>query len=135
MCIRDRCLGVIENVIYRIGGATTHQFDITGYYADVQPEDRILRIPIGELGLNNWLTSDGYTGASSNRPINQSEWVLELNTAGSVFDTITVIKSVSLNTLSIPFSISIVMVLGILSTSTKRVKITLVSLRNALESL
>ncbi len=34
---------VIEDVIYRIGGATTHQFDITGYYADVQPEDRILR--------------------------------------------------------------------------------------------
>jgi len=83
---------VIENVIYRIGGATTYQFDITGYGADVQPEDRILRIPIGELGLNNWLTSDGYTGASSDRPINQSEWVLELNTAGSVFDTITVIK-------------------------------------------
>lgn len=83
---------VIENVIYRIGGATTHQFDITGYYADVQPEDRILRIPIGELGLNNWLTSDAYTGASSDRPINQSEWVLELNTQGSVFDTITVIK-------------------------------------------
>ena len=83
---------VIENVIYRIGGATTHQFDITGYGADVQPEDRILRIPIGELGLNNWLTSDGYAGASSDRPVNQSEWVLELNTAGSVFDTITVIK-------------------------------------------
>ena len=83
---------VIENVIYRIGGATTHQFDITGYYADVQPEDRILRIPIGELGLNNWLTSDAYTGASSDRPVNQSEWVLELNTQGSVFDTITVIK-------------------------------------------
>jgi hypothetical protein len=83
---------VIENVIYRIGGATTHQFDITGYGADVQPEDRILRIPIGELSLNNWLTSDGYAGASSDRPINQSEWILELNTAGSVFDTITVIK-------------------------------------------
>ena len=83
---------VIENVIYRIGGANTHTFDITGYYADVQPEDRILRIPIGELGLNNWLTSDGYTGASSDRPINQSEWVLELNSQGSVFDTITVIK-------------------------------------------
>ena len=83
---------VIENVIYRIGGATTYSFDITSYYADVQPEDRILRIPIGELGLNNWLTSDGYTGASSDRPVNQSEWVLELNTAGSVFDTITVIK-------------------------------------------
>jgi hypothetical protein len=83
---------VIENVIYRIGGATTHQFDITGYGADVQPEDRILRIPIGELGLNNWLTSDGYAGASSDRPVNQSEWVLELNTQGSVFDTITVIK-------------------------------------------
>ena len=83
---------VIENVIYRIGGATTYSFDITGYYADVQPEDRILRIPIGELGLNNWLTSDGYTGASSDRPVNQSEWVLELNSQGSVFDTITVIK-------------------------------------------
>lgn len=83
---------VIEDVIYRIGGATTHSFDITGYYADLQPEDRILRIPIGELGLNNWLTSDGYAGASSDRPINQSEWVLELNTLGSVFDTITVIK-------------------------------------------
>ena len=83
---------VIENVIYRIGGATTHSFDITGYYADVQPEDRILRIPIGELSLNNWLTSDGYTGASSDRPVNQSEWVLELNTLGSVFDTITVVK-------------------------------------------
>lgn len=83
---------VIENVIYRIGGATTHQIDITGYYADVQPEDRILRIPIGELGLNNWLTSTGYAGASSDRPINQSEWVLELSTAGSVFDTITVVK-------------------------------------------
>jgi len=83
---------VIENVIYRIGGATTHQFDITGYYANLQPEDRILRIPIGELGLNNWLTSDGYAGASSDRPVNQSEWVLELNSQGSVFDTITVIK-------------------------------------------
>ena len=83
---------VIENVIYRIGGATTYSFDITSYYADVQPEDRILRIPIGELGLNNWLTSDGYTGASSDRPVNQSEWVLELNSQGSVFDTITVIK-------------------------------------------
>jgi len=83
---------VIENVIYRIGGATTHSFDITGYYADLQPEDRILRIPIGELGLNNWLTSDGYAGASSDRPVNQSEWVLELNSQGSVFDTITVIK-------------------------------------------
>lgn len=83
---------VIENVIYRIGGATTHSFDITSYYANVQPEDRILRIPIGELGLNNWLTSDGYTGASSDRPVNQSEWVLELNTLGSVFDTITVVK-------------------------------------------
>lgn len=83
---------VIENVIYRIGGATTHSFDITGYYADLQPEDRILRIPIGELSLNNWLTSDGYTGASSDRPVNQSEWVLELNTQGFVFDTITVIK-------------------------------------------
>ena len=83
---------VIESVIYRIGGATTHQFDITGYYANLQPEDRILRIPIGELGLNNWLTSDGYAGASSDRPVNQSEWVLELNSQGSVFDTITVIK-------------------------------------------
>ena len=83
---------VIENVIYRIGGATTYSFDITGYYADLQPEDRILRIPIGELSLNNWLTSDGYTGASSDRPVNQSEWVLELNTLGSVFDTIKVIK-------------------------------------------
>ncbi len=83
---------VIENVIYRIGGATTDSFDITGYYADLQPEDRILRIPIGELSLNNWLTSDGYTGASSDRPVNQSEWVLELNTLGSVFDTITVVK-------------------------------------------
>ena len=83
---------VIENVIYRIGGANTYSFDITGYYADLQPEDRILRIPIGELSLNNWLTSDGYTGASSDRPVNQSEWVLELNSQGSVFDTITVIK-------------------------------------------
>ena len=83
---------VIENVIYRIGGANTYSFDITGYYADLQPEDRILRIPIGELSLNNWLTSDGYTGSSSERPINIDKWVLQLATSTTIYDTITVIK-------------------------------------------
>ena len=82
----------IDEVAYRVGGSDIYTFDLQSYHADVQPEDRILRIPIGELGLNNWLTSGGYTGASSDRPVNQSEWVLELNSQGSVFDTITVIK-------------------------------------------
>ena len=82
----------IDEVVYRVGGTDIYTFSLLTYQADVQPEDRILRIPIGELSLNNWLTSDGYTGASSDRPVNQSEWVLELNSQGSVFDTITVIK-------------------------------------------
>ena len=84
---------VIESVIYRIGGANTYTFDITGYYADVQPEDRILRIPIGELGLNNWLTSNGYTGSASNRPVNQTEWEMKLlDDNAATVETIKMIK-------------------------------------------
>ena len=81
----------IESVIYQ-PDSTNYEFDITGYHADVQPEDRILRIPIGELSLNNWLTSDGYTGSSSERPINIDKWVLQLATSTTIYDTITVIK-------------------------------------------
>ena len=82
----------IESVIYQ-PDSTNYEFDITGYHADVQPEDRILRIPIGELSLNNWLTSDGYTGSASNRPINQTEWEMKLlDDNGDLVETIKMVK-------------------------------------------
>ena len=68
----------IEEVVYRVGGSDIFTFNIVSYHADLQPEDRILRIPFGEVGLNTWLTSSGYAGADSNRPINQTEWEMRL---------------------------------------------------------
>lgn len=83
----------IDEVVYRVGGTDIHTFSLLTYQADVQPEDRILRIPIGELSLNNWLTSDGYTGSASNRPVNQTEWEMQLlNDNNDVVETIKMIK-------------------------------------------
>ena len=94
----------IESVIYQ-PDSTNYEFDITGYHANNQPENRILRIPIGEKSLNNWLTNDGYTGSSSERPINIDKWVLQLATSTTIYDTITVIKECepkyTINTLSL----------------------------------
>jgi hypothetical protein len=73
----------IDSVRYKVGGVTKHTFDITSYQANVQPENQITRIPIGDTGLNNWLTSDGYTGASSDRPINQDTYQIVLVDDGS----------------------------------------------------
>ena len=83
----------IDDVVYRVGGTDIYTFNLEDYHADVQPEDRILRIPIGELSLNNWLTSAGYTGSASNRPVNQTEWEMKLldNNSATV-ETIKMIK-------------------------------------------
>jgi len=83
----------IDEVVYRVGGTDIYTFDLQSYHANLQPENRILRIPIGEKSLNNWLTNDGYTGASSNRPINQTEWEMKLlDDAGNPVETIKMIK-------------------------------------------
>ena len=83
----------IDEVVYRVGGTDIYTFSLLTYHANNQPENRILRIPIGEKSLNNWLTSDGYTGASSNRPINQTEWEMQLlDDNGDIVETIKMIK-------------------------------------------
>ena len=58
----------INDVAYKVGGVVKHTFDITSRHSSVQPEDQITRLPIGPIGLNNYLTNDGYTGAASDRP-------------------------------------------------------------------
>ena len=68
----------INNVGYKVGGVLKHTFDITSRHSSVQPEDQITRLPIGPIGLNNYLTSDSYTGAASDRPVNQDEWEIVL---------------------------------------------------------
>lgn len=83
----------IDEVVYRVGGTDIYTFSLITYQANNQPENRILRIPIGEKSLNNWLTSDGYTGSASNRPINQTEWEMQLlDDNGDIVETIKMIK-------------------------------------------
>lgn len=83
----------IDEVVYRVGGTDIYTFSLLTYHANNQPENRILRIPIGEKSLNNWLTNDGYTGSTSNRPINQTEWEMKLlDDNGDLVETIKMIK-------------------------------------------
>lgn len=83
----------IDDVAYKVGGVVKHTFDITSRHLSVQPEDQITRLPIGPIGLNNYLTSDGYTGAASDRPINQDQWeIVLLDSLAAEVATLKVIK-------------------------------------------
>ena len=83
----------IDEVAYKVGGVVKYTFNITSRHGSVQPEDQITRLPIGPIGLNNYLTSDGYTGAASDRPINQDEWeIVLLDSLAAEVATLKVIK-------------------------------------------
>ena len=83
----------IDEVAYKVGGVVKHTFDLAPRHSNAQPENQITRLPMGPKSLNAYLTSDGYSGASSDRPINQDEWELDLlDSLSATIATIKVIK-------------------------------------------